>query len=236
MKKAGVRIVEEPKEEVGRIAPVGWPFGRWEDTASRGLIVVVALALTWYTWARWGDIQVDCGRELYVPSELLRGKLIYRDIFYQYGPLAPYLGALLIALFGAHLVVFYVFGIAVAIGCAMLLFELGTILDGRITGLTAALALLLIGFVPRFSNYGWHVSREYTNRRNKGKDAKRGFSQMMTVGALDQFVNCVHEKSAADEEHSERKNQKCNYYLKRHSDWQIQRIKPTRCQYCDHDR
>ncbi|WP_333647551.1 glycosyltransferase family 39 protein [Candidatus Binatus sp.] len=129
------------------------PFGDWEDAASRGLIVVVAIALAWYTWGCWGDFQVDCGRELYVPTEILRGKLIYREIFYPYGPLAPYIGALLMAIFGPHLVVFYLFGIAVAIGCAILLFELGAMLEGRATGLTAALALLFMGFGSGFANY-----------------------------------------------------------------------------------
>ena len=134
--------------EAGSIAALRSPFGDWEDAASRGFIVVVAITLAWYTWARWGDFQVDCGRELYVPSEILRGKLLYRDIFYPYGPLAPYAGALLIAIFGPHLVVFYLFGIAVAIGCAILLFEIGAMLEGRAAGLTAALALLFMGFAP----------------------------------------------------------------------------------------
>ena len=128
-------------------------FGGWEDAASRGLILVVAIVLAWYTWGRWGDFQVDCGRELYVPSEIIRGKLLYRDIWYPYGPLAPYVGALLIAIFGPHLVVFYLFGITVAIGCAMLLFELGAMLEGSAVGLTAALALLSAGFAPGFANY-----------------------------------------------------------------------------------
>ncbi len=130
----------------------------WEDTASRGLIVLVAIVLARYTWARWGDIQVDCGRELYVPTEILRGKLLYRDIYYSYGPLGPYMGALLIRIFGPHLVAFYLFGIAVAIGCAILLFELGTMLEGRAAGLTAALALLFAGFAPRIFNFAFPYS------------------------------------------------------------------------------
>jgi hypothetical protein len=129
------------------------PFRGWENAASRGFIVVVAVVLAWYTWATWGDIQIDCGREIYVPLEILRGKLLYRDIFYPYGPLAPYAGALLIAIFGPHLVAFYLFGIAVAVGCAFLLFELGTMLESRAVGLTAALALLFMGFAPSIFNY-----------------------------------------------------------------------------------
>jgi hypothetical protein len=134
------------------------PFGDWDDAASRGVIVVVAIVLAWYTWGRWGDFQVDCGRELYVPSEILRGKLLYRDLFYPYGPLAPYAGALLIAIFGPHLAVFYLLGIAVAIGCAILLFELGAMLEGRAVGLTAALALLFAGFAPESFNYAFPYS------------------------------------------------------------------------------
>jgi hypothetical protein len=134
------------------------PFDDWEDAASRGFIVVVAIVLAWYTWGRWGDFQVDCGRELYVPSEILRGKLLYRDLFYPYGPLAPYAGALLIAIFGPHLVVFYLLGIAVAIGCAILLFELGAMLEGRAVGLTGALALLFAGFAAESFNYAFPYS------------------------------------------------------------------------------
>src|SRR5271168_3446695 len=111
----------------------------WEDAALRGSIVAAAMFIVLLTWGHWGDIQVDCGKELYVPYEILRGKLLYRDIFYPYGPLPPYLGALLIELFGQHLVVFYLFGIAVAIGCSVLLLEMGSMLEGRAAGLTAAL-------------------------------------------------------------------------------------------------
>lgn len=153
MQHAGAGIAEKSEKEAVSIPALRSPFGDWEDAASRAFIVVVAIVLAWYTWGRWGDLQIDCGREIYVPIEILRGKLLYRDIFYQYGPLAPYIGALLIGLFGPHLVVFYLFGIAVAIGCAVLLFELGTMLEGRAAGLTAALALLFVGFGPEFANY-----------------------------------------------------------------------------------
>jgi len=129
-----------------------------EDAALRGSIGAVALLVAVLTWGHWGDIQVDCGKELYVPYEILRGKLLYRDIFYPYGPLPPYLGALLIEIFGQHLVVFYLFGIAIAIGCALLLFELGAMLESRAAGLTAAVALLLVGFGPAIFNFPFPYS------------------------------------------------------------------------------
>jgi len=66
---------------------------------ARAVIVSVAGALAWYTWSHWGDFQIDNGRELYVPAEILKGKLLFRDLWYMYGPLAPYLKALLFRIF-----------------------------------------------------------------------------------------------------------------------------------------
>ena len=129
-------VAEKSEKKAGSISALRSPFGDWEDAASRGLIVAVAVVLAWYTWAHWGDIQIDCGRELYVPTEILRGKLLYRDIWYPYGPLAPYVQALLVALFGHSLNAFYLFGLAIGIGCALLLFEIGAMLEGRAAGLT----------------------------------------------------------------------------------------------------
>src|SRR5580658_3216609 len=52
----------------------------WPDAAARVTIVAVAGVLFWLTWAHWGDIQLDDGLELYVPMEILRGELLYRDL------------------------------------------------------------------------------------------------------------------------------------------------------------
>ena len=127
---------------------------RWPDAVARGAIVVVALFLAWLTWAHWGDIQVDCGRELYVPAEILRGKLLYRDLWYPYGPLEPYFAAALIGLFGQHLNVFYLFGLTLATACALLSFDIGKMLAGRAVGLTTAVAVLLQGFYSSTFYYG----------------------------------------------------------------------------------
>ena len=57
-------MVEKSEKEEGPIAAPGSPFGVWAGAASRGLTVAVLVVLTWYIWSRWGDFQVDCGREL----------------------------------------------------------------------------------------------------------------------------------------------------------------------------
>jgi hypothetical protein len=91
---------------------------------ARAGIIAVACGLAWYTWAHWGDFQVDCGREIYVPATLLQGKLLFRDVWYTYGPLAPYVQALLFLIFGVHLTVLYLFGLGLTISSALLTFEI----------------------------------------------------------------------------------------------------------------
>lgn len=120
---------------------------------ARASIVALALVMAWLTWGHWGDIQIDCGRELYVPLEVLRGKLVYRDFWYSYGPLTPYIEAALIAAFGAHFSVLFLFGLSVTIACALLLFELGEMLGGVPIGLTAALGLIVQSFEPWQFNF-----------------------------------------------------------------------------------
>ncbi len=133
-------------------AVIAW-VRRWPDAVARGLIVILAVVSAWLTWAHWGDIQIDCGRELYVPVQILRGKLLYRDLWYPYGPLEPYLAAALLWVFGQHLNVFYLFGLTLAIGCALLSFDIGKMLAGRVVGLTVAAIILLQGFEDSIFNY-----------------------------------------------------------------------------------
>ena len=149
--KALATDLSEKRRDI-QVSGLRW-LSEWPNAAARAAIVAVAIFMAWLTWAHWGDIQIDCGRELYVPIEILRGKLLYRDLWYRYGPLPPYLQAALIAVFGKNLNVFYLFGLTMTIGCALLLFEIGAILEGSSVGLAAAMAFLFQGFSPWLFNY-----------------------------------------------------------------------------------
>jgi len=121
---------------------------------ARSLIIAVACGLAWYTWGHWGDFQVDCGRELYVPAAILKGKLLFRDIWYMYGPLAPYLQAMLFRLFGIHLTALYVFGFTLTVSAAVLLFEVGLELGLAVmTSVVAPLFFLSEAFYPFIFNF-----------------------------------------------------------------------------------
>ena len=57
--------------------------------------------------AHHSGILIDYGREVYYPQEILGGKVLYKDLFNIYGPLAYQINALLYKIFGANLSTLY---------------------------------------------------------------------------------------------------------------------------------
>jgi len=110
--------------------------------------------MAWWTWGHWGDFQIDSGRELYVPAEILKGKLLFRDLWYMYGPLAPYVKAFLFWIFGVKLNVLFSFGLAMAFTCALLTFEVARRFGlGPVASAVPALYFVLESFDPNIRNF-----------------------------------------------------------------------------------
>lgn len=61
-------------------------------------------------WGRWGDVMVDCPRELYIPQRISEGQGLYTNIFSLYSPLGYYLNAFFVKIFGNSLNLFYLLG------------------------------------------------------------------------------------------------------------------------------
>ncbi len=102
MSKAGRQTLSRPKPEVTKVA--GGAFGRVARRAGGPFaLLAVGIGMLASGWGAWPDVLIDFGRELYVPWQLLEGKLLYRDIAYLNGPLSPYLNALWFRLFGVGL-------------------------------------------------------------------------------------------------------------------------------------
>jgi hypothetical protein len=143
---------ESESSQLGR--PPRANLGGAAQWLPRLIIIFVALAMAWYTWGHWGDFQVDCGREIYVPAALFQGKLLFRDVWYMYGPLAPYLQALLFRVFGIHLTVLYLFGLTLTVGSALLTFEVGRQFNlGVAASLAPPLFFLAEAFNPSIFNF-----------------------------------------------------------------------------------
>jgi len=85
---------------------------------------------------------------MYVPKVLAEGKVLYRDIWYLYGPVAPYFNTLLFRVFGVRLTVLYVAGSVAALGSAVFLYLSGTELAFPVAGWCAGAAVISQGFHP----------------------------------------------------------------------------------------
>jgi hypothetical protein len=66
------------------------------------------------------DIQVDFGRELYVPWRISEGDHLYSDIAYFNGPLSAHWNALCFVIFGVGLKTLKIVNLAVTVGIAAL--------------------------------------------------------------------------------------------------------------------
>lgn len=54
---------------------------------------------------------VDVGREAYIPWQMLKGQLLYKDIFNVYGPLGYQINAIAYAILGVKLNTLYIMGV-----------------------------------------------------------------------------------------------------------------------------
>lgn len=67
------------------------------------LIFLVSCFMFFLTYGKQDAYLVDVGREAYIPWQMLKGQLLYKDIFNVYGPLGYQINAILYAIFGIHL-------------------------------------------------------------------------------------------------------------------------------------
>lgn len=147
----------EPPRPHRSSAFLGLPAGEpvWDAQAYAGLFLLLAFwAWRFYaTWATWGSLSIDSGREMYVPSVLAQGKMLYRDVWYLYGPAGPYINGFLFKLFGIHLSVLYWAGALSAFGCAVSIYSIGLRFSSWIVGWTAAAIMLFEAFESGIFNY-----------------------------------------------------------------------------------
>jgi 4-amino-4-deoxy-L-arabinose transferase-like glycosyltransferase len=105
------------------------------------------------SWQEWADLAIDGGREMNTPLRLLRGELIYSDVYYLYGPLAPYLNAALYAVFGVHLNTLYAAGTIASLLALLLVFHLGARLTGFGAAVLTTWTVLVFCVFKRNGNY-----------------------------------------------------------------------------------
>lgn len=129
--------------ELGKSTPAQWNLTTYGALAS---LVAIWAAWMYGTWAHWGSLTVDCGREMYVPWVLAEGKMLYRDVWYLYGPAAPYFNSWLFRLFGAHLSTLYWAGSLSALLSAVFVYLAAMELSSWLMGWGAGAVVLTQAF------------------------------------------------------------------------------------------
>ena len=108
---------------------------------------VVFAVLLWWSWRKWPDPLIDFGRELYVPWQITRGRVLYRDIASLFGPLSPYVNALWFRLFGASLMTLVVANLVIFAATVAGMYRFVRASTDRVTATVAGIStLLLFGF------------------------------------------------------------------------------------------
>lgn len=77
------------------------------------LLIIFCLFLfnLFFFWLKQGSLIIDTGREFYIPWQMLKGQVLYKDIFNIYGPLSYQINSLSFLLFGQKITSLYVLGI-----------------------------------------------------------------------------------------------------------------------------
>ena len=109
------------------------------------LVIALVFALMYaVSWQKWVNVLNDSGREMNLPLRLLQGEWLYADVYYLYGPLAPYFNAFLYEALGVHLNTLYAAGTVASFLLLLVTFRLGEQLLIDRGSLTYAVLLVLV--------------------------------------------------------------------------------------------
>ncbi|MEE9607010.1 MAG: hypothetical protein V3U03_04665 [Myxococcota bacterium] len=125
--------------------------------------------LAWWSWAKWTDVQIDFGNELYVPWQLSLGKVLYRDIAHRHGPLSAHLNALWFTCCGVSLRTLVYFNLAILAAICAMTFRIFRLSCGRFTATLTCLVLLgVFGFSQYVGIANYNYVTPYHHQQTHG--------------------------------------------------------------------
>lgn len=111
-------------------------------------ILFLFIIICFLSYGKNGGFIYDTFREALLPEQILNGKMLYKDIFCLYPPLAYYLNAFLFKLFGSSLKVLYIAGITNTFVILLCIYKITDEISKKRTVFITLLTVLLI-FVLR---------------------------------------------------------------------------------------
>src|SRR3989339_1485463 len=124
------------------------------DITLLSILLIIFVYLISIFWAHQGDPIIDCGKEPYLPWQILQGKVLFKDIFTPYGPLAYQLNALLFMIFGQNLNVLYGAGAINSLLILLTIYLIGkTITSSWVSWAITFVIMVICVFNHNISNY-----------------------------------------------------------------------------------
>ena len=113
---------------------------------------ILLVIVFWKFYGRFGSLFTDSFREAYIPYQMLKGNVLYKDILCIYPPLSYLVNEFLYFLFGANLKVLYVAGLFTTMGIFYFTHKLSDMFLKKY--LTFGILLFLLsGFVLSFNAF-----------------------------------------------------------------------------------
>lgn len=108
-----------------------------------GVLFIWHYYLTRY-WGHWGSVNVDFGRELYIPWQITQGKLLYKDIAHINGPLSQYINALIFFVFGASIDTLEIANLTIAVFVSIAIWKIVSTLTNNSVALLSVIVFSLL--------------------------------------------------------------------------------------------
>ncbi|MCF8721839.1 hypothetical protein [Nitrospina gracilis] len=105
-------------------------------------------------WLKWPDLMIDYGAQLYLPWQIAEGRVLYRDLFYLYGPLSSHVHALLFLMFGTGFHVLVWFNLLLVAVLAGLIFALFRRMADHLTAALGALSFVVVFALAQYQGGG----------------------------------------------------------------------------------
>lgn len=128
---------QTPSAQRGKDTPSPASLGPW-------LIVLAGAMMCWISWLKWPDLLVDYGEQIYVPWRLSEGDVLFKDIFYFYGPASAYLHSWVLTLFGPGILKLAIFNILIISGLSFQIYILFKRISDAWTALFCSLIFVLV--------------------------------------------------------------------------------------------
>jgi hypothetical protein len=110
-----------------------------------GVVALAFVVLAALTWRKWPNVLIDFGLQLYLPWQIDRGAVLYRDLHYlSGGPLSQYFNALLFKIFGVSFRTLIFANLAITAALLVLIYRRFLAATDRWTATTVCLGIVLV--------------------------------------------------------------------------------------------